>query len=307
MSTEQGTGSQESQGQSQELGNAMDQWGPGEGGQGGATTQTSTTQQTQQTQQSSTGETTQQKQAQTPSPATTLTPDLIAAAISATAEATAKRIGTQSQVTQATKEMTDDEFNARYGITKYDAKYIERLFDKDPNAAAQVLNEISRNSYTAALRMSNDLFQAELSKLRKEFEPKVSAFEKHVSEVREVQARDRFYKTHPDLLPEAEVVQEILNAVQDRVNKGELNFGNDETKAFQFIADATKKRIEYMRSKYGTVQQNGSTGGTPPAGGQQPQNGTRQMQSVSSTARPGGQPAKKTELDAAMDAWDQTP
>ncbi len=98
------------------------------------------------------------------------------------------------------------------------------------------------------------------------------------------------------------MVGEILNAVNARVKTGELRFA-DENQAFQFVADATKKRIETMRSKYGATTPDGRPGGQ-----QTQQTGGRQMASATSSARPGGQTSKPaSEIEKVMAGWDQAP
>lgn len=240
-------------------------------------------------------------------PAATDSAAMIRAAVDATAQAMLKQTAAQQRsVATPPKEMTDAEFNAHYGIPTVDGPALERLFDKDAAKGAQVLQEILAANRTASLKMAQDLIQLQVSQHVERFQPRVAAMEKFISEQTERQSSDRFYTAYPDLKPEADMVQEILNAVNARVSSGQLKF-TDEKQAFQFVADATNNRIAAMRSKYG----GGATqnGGTPSAGGQQtPPAPSRQMANLTSSARPGGAPSKpSSELDKVMSSWDQTP
>lgn len=223
---------------------------------------------------------------------------LIEAAVNSTAAAMAKVQQANTPKPEA-KPMTDEEFQKRYGIVNYDAKALERLFHKDPAEAAKFLNEMNANAYQAAVRMANDLFQAQLAQAKGTYDPRISAMEQFVAEQREAAANQRFYTAYPDLKDESPMVQEILNAVQARVSSGQLKF-KDEAEAFKFVADATNTRISQMREKYGSAPQGAAPGGgqrTPP---------TRQMASSTSSARPSAAPPRKpTDMESMMSAWDE--
>lgn len=296
---------------SPDLNTAMDSWGEGDNPlqrqqtqQGGQqqTQQSSSGQQTQQQglsqqgQQSAQGSLHQgQQQGQTTAAAQPDTTKLIEAAINSTAAAM-QRAQQAARPPEPVKPMSDEEFAQRYGIVRYDAKTLERLFDKDPAKAAAVLNEINQNAYQAAVRMANDLTQAQLAQARNAYNPRLEAIEKFVAEQTERQATDRFYTAYPALKEESPLVQEILNAVSARVKSGELKF-QDEAQAFKFVADATQTRIDAMRAKYGG-------NGTGANGGQQhpPQ---RQMAQATQSARPGAaRPRNPTDMEQMMADWD---
>lgn len=292
------------------LDGAMDNWGGGEregaplqgGDQGGGQQQQSSQQTSKGAQQ---GQQATQGQQGVVSPAGTApaaqaasaqdTAALIRAAVDSTAQAMLKQQGQTQGMAQAQRAMTDEEFAQRYGITKYDAKYIEKLFDKDPAKAADVLNEMNRNAYTAAVRMANDLIAAQQAQAEARYGPRFQAVEKFMAEQTERQATDRFYKAYPDLGPEADLVKEVLDATQAKISRGELRF-TDEKQAFQYVADATNKVVSRM-------QKSGGSGN-----GQQTHTGGRQMTQATQAARPGGQAAKpRGGIDGVMDSWDETP
>lgn len=291
--------------QSQEIGSpgldtAMDSWGDGEQSGQAPAQQTTPEQQEPTTTQSAPATATRPTPAQVATATTPATPPqdsaaLVRAAVEATATAMANQSRTAAAAPAQPKTMTDEEFAARYGITNYDAKYIERLFDKDPAKAAQVLNEIQRNAYLVAVRMANDLISAQLAQTQDKFSPRIAQVEKFIAEQNERQATDRFYRAYPALAPEADLVKEVLDATQAKIARGELKF-TTEQQAFQYVADATNRVVSRMSS---------STAGK--TGVQQTPNGTRQMATATSAARPGGQSTKKTDLDSVMDSWDQAP
>ncbi len=117
----------------------------------------------------------------TPS-ATPVTGDAIKAAIDATAQAMLRQTAALRQTpTAPAKEMTDDEFNAHYGIPKVDVARLERLFDKDPAKGAAALEEILTANRTASLKMAKDLIELQIGQRMQSFQPKISAMEKFVS------------------------------------------------------------------------------------------------------------------------------
>lgn len=219
----------------------------------------------------------------------------VKAAIEATAAAMSKNQGQSAAMERAQKTMTDAEFAQRYGITKYSAKHLEQLFDKDPNKAAAVLDEMQRNAYTAAVKMSNDLVQAALANERASYAPRMQAVEKFMAAQVEREASATFYAKFPDLQPESDLVKEVLDSTQAKIARGELKF-TDQNQAFQFVADATKKLVSRMTP----------AGGSKSPGQQSPP--ARQMAAASTAARPGGQTAKPASgLDAVMASWDEQP
>lgn len=299
--TQAAQGGTESQQLSADMNGAMDSWGDGD-----ATpvqqSETPVQQQQQAPAQQVPSRPVPKTEAAAPTPAATPALDpakLIEAAVNSTAQAFQRTQQAAAPKPEA-KPMSDEEFAARYGIVKYDAKTMERLFDKDPTKAAAVLNEIQTNAYQAAVRMANDLLQAQLAQAKGTYDPRIGAMEKFVSEQREAQANARFYAAFPDLKDEHPMVQEILNAVNDRVSKGQLTF-KDEAEAFKFVADATNTRIAQMRERYG---------GQAPAGGQGAGRGQqpppqRQMAMASSSARPSGaKPRQPSDMENMMSGWD---
>lgn len=219
---------------------------------------------------------------------------LVRAAVEATAQAMQSRAPQQS-TQQQTPPMSDEEFAKHYNLPRVDAKALERLFDKDPAQGAAFLNELLKQTYTAAFRMSNDMMQAQMQQRMQEFQPRLSQVDRFIAEQNEKAANDRFYKTFPTLANERDLVQEVLDATQAKIARKELSFA-DEKQAFQYVADATNRVLSRMAP----------SGGSP---GRQPSAGQRQMASASSAGRSSGSSAKPvaTEMDTMMGSWDQRP
>lgn len=294
---------------SPELDTAMGGWGEGEGAQGagGVATQTAPAQ-TQQgeatrTQAAPAQQATTQQASVKGDPTSQVsqaastqdTAAIIKAVVESTAAAMTRAQGQTKQMETAQKTMSDEDFAKRYGLTKFDAKSVERLFDKDPAKAAEVLNELHKNAYTAAVRMANDLVAAQQSTLEARYAPRMAAVEKYMAVQTEREATDRFYGAFPALKPESDLVKEVLDATQAKIARGELRF-TDEKQAFQYVADATNKVVSRMTSTgaaTGTIQQ------SPP--------GTRIMAQAAQAARPGGQKGKPSDIDGVMSSWDETP
>lgn len=319
MSQENATG-QTGQGQGQdqigqELGNAMDNWGPGENpvmdqGQGGSQGQGQGTQTpggdnvvsrrpapqepaiSAQQQAAPTIPTQQQGAASGTTVPQQSTAELIRAAVESTAAAVRQSIPAPAQ--PPPRQMSDAEFAAHYGIPQVDAKGLERLFDKDPNAAAAFLNDVLRQTQTATLRMAQDLYKAEMQSRMTTLQPRLSQMEQFIAAENERRAGERFYTSYPNLRGEEPLVKEILDATQAKIQRGELKFSN-ESEAFKFIADSAAKLTARMAPAAGS--------GSPSQQGRQNPQG-RQMATASSAARPGGGNAQPVaEIDKVMASW----
>lgn len=208
----------------------------------------------------------------------------------------------QSQPQQAPAQespMTDEQFAARYRTPKVDAAVMQAILDTDPVKGAAALSALLKQTYTSALLMSNDLHQAEIAKVRGEFEPHISTFRAYQQQQQKVALENEFYSLHQDLANERELVNETIDAFQAKASRGEVRF-TDKSQAFKAVADSVRKILSRM-------------GATPANGGQQTPNheassssGPRKMAAATSQGRSAtGQFVAGTSMEKMMDSWDR--
>lgn len=203
--------------------------------------------------------------------------------------ATAAQQGNQQQQQQQ-KDLSPEEFNARYGLVTVTEAHMARLMDQDPKKAAAELNNILQSNLRAAVLMARDLTQTEFAKVRGEYEPHVSSWKAFQAEQREAQMQERFYKAHPDLVNEKELVKEMTDAIRARVLSGQIAF-KTEAEVFQAVGEASRKLLARMNK-----QANGSGSGGQQSNqsqhqqqqGQGQSSSSRQMTAASAAGQSGG-------------------
>jgi len=239
-----------------------------------------------QQQQSQQGDSQQQQQPQQKT--TAIDPAVLEQIVQAAARgATAAQQGGQQQKSQ---DLSPEEFNARYGLVTVTDAHMAQILDQDPKKAAASLNSILQSNLRAAVLMARDLTQAELTKVRGEYEPHVKSWQSFQAEQREIQMQDRFYKAHPDLVNEKELVKEMTDAIRARALTGQIQF-KTEAEVFQAVGEASRKLLARMNK-----QANGSGSGSqqPNQSQHQQQQGqgqsssSRQMTAASAAGQSGG-------------------
>lgn len=217
------------------------------------------------------------------------------ARIAAATAGAVRQIVPQPAAPAAPAAMSDAEFAARYKTPVVDAAFMQQLMDTDPAKGAAVLNGVLKQTYTSALLMANDLFQAEMSKMRGEIQPHVDSFKTFQAQQQKVALENEFYSLHPDLVNERDLVNEVIDSLQAKVARKELNFAS-KTDAFKAVADNVKRLLARM----------GATG-TPDGGQQSPPTPQPRRPAVATAqGRSGtGQPQNLTPMDKVMASWDQ--
>ena len=208
---------------------------------------------------------------------------IVDSAVRGGTQAAAAAASSSPQVRQDAKELTPAEFNAKYGIVTITPEHMQALLDTDPKKAAVVLNNLLQAQLRAGVLMSKDLFEAELQKMRGEFEPHLRSWQTQQAKIADQEAEESFFKSFPDLKDERELVMEMKDAVLARINSGQHNFGKPGTpefgqKAFQAVAEASRKLVARMNKQTSgaTKQQSSSQG-----------QGSRQMTAASAAGRSG--------------------
>lgn len=222
----------------------------------------------------------------------------------ATAAAVGARAGAPQQSTQQTvaePPMTDEQFAARYRTPVVTDATMQALMDADPKKGAAAMNALLKQTYTAALLMSNDLHAAEIAKLRSEVSPHVRAFQTFQQERAGIAQRERFNRAHADIAAEGELVDEVRDSLEAKINRGELPRFTDEASAFKAVADNVRKLVARM----GGAGSSPDGGQHPPA--QSPPAPVQRRPAVLTQQGRGssGQPQQKTAMDSVMDSWNQ--
>lgn len=229
--------------------------------------------------------------------------DVVGAAVEAAIRATREQQSAPAGQPQP-KQLTDQEFNAKYRVVSVTPQHMTAILDQDPVKAAASMNQLIQGAVTQALLMSADIAAAEAAKVRDEFSPHINSWQSHQKSIREKEAETQFYTAYPQLNEERALVNEIKDAYIARVRSGQVKFTTPQ-EAFAAVANTATN----MLIKFGKLSPTGqplagvagSNGSSTPSPGQPP---ARQMSAASSAGRTGtGQPAAaQTTVDAVFGA-----
>ena len=222
---------------------------------------------------------------------TGIDPKVLEEIVAASTRGVRKATATQTEQVKADKkELSPEEFNAKYGIQPVTPAHIAALLDQDPTKAAAALNNLLISTVRSAVLMSKDVFEAQLGRTRSEYEPHVRSWQAFQAKQREDAAQSAFYTKYPDLKDEKELVQEMIDSIKAKKDAGAVSFSSDE-QVFEAVAAASRKLLARMNTqassasgKHTQTQNNG-----------QP---SRQMAQVSTSGRSGtGQTATRSDVD----------
>lgn len=189
-------------------------------------------------------------------------------------------------------ELTPQEFAERFGVTRANDALIQQIQGADPKAAAAALDTYGQNLVRQAVLMTMEVAEAKIKALEQSVRPHTDSWQAHQKQVREQQLETDFFKSHPDLQNERDLVMEMKDAMIARVNSGQVKFNNAQ-EAFDAVAAAARKILS--RTAPGLT--NGNPG--PAAVAQQASPPpSRQMSAASSAGRAGsGQANPKSVVD----------
>jgi hypothetical protein len=238
------------------------------------------TQQTGQPGQSEQGQTPPTIPPAAPALATPAAPVFDSRMLESVVEAAARGARGAQQAQQPTeKDLSPEEFNRKFGVVQVNESHIAALMDADPKKAAAVLNNLLQGSVAQAVRMANELHQAEFGRMREEITPHIQSWQQYQRERLDIQAKDRFFETNKDLLGEEDLVMTIKDAILTKVQSGQIRF-TSEQEAFNAVATASRQLLTRMNKKTAAV---GGTQNTQTTG----QNTGRQMSTASAAGRSG--------------------
>lgn len=231
--------------------------------------------------------------------------DVIKAAVEATAAALGRQQqpATQTPPSNDDRELSPQEFNAKYKVVQATEADVAALLDQDPKKATVALNRLLQGAAQQAVLMALDLSRAEVARVQNEFNPHITSWKQHQAEIQAQKAEQDFFKAYPDLTAERELVMEMKDAILARVQNGQLKFSSTQ-EAYKAVADATKNLL----TRFGRAP-NGQ-GGTNGGGAGQPQGQTqgRQMAAASSAGRTGNASATaRTDVDKLIEHWSANP
>lgn len=291
---------------SQDFGNSLGTPAPQQGQQGGQGQQTQQGQPAQQGQQSQQGQQgqgqgTQVSQAAATSQQQQSQADIIKATVDATAQAMMRQQQSQQQIQQQARgsaDLSPDEFNKKFQVVQITPEHVTALLDQDPKKGAAVLNNLIQGAVRQAVLMSQEIATGRISEVTEKYEPHIQSWQSYQQQVAAQQAEERFFKSHPDLAGERELVFEMKDAFLAKKASGQINFSN-EKEAFDAVANATRTILKRVNPQWRPAGQAGGGGATGAAG--QPQG--RQMSAASSAGHTGtGQAAAKNVVDEIFGA-----
>lgn len=229
----------------------------------------------QQTQQAATQQqqTTQQTQ-QSASP--TIDPTALAKSI-----VQAQTLAQQQMKQQVAPEMTNEEFNRKYGVRQITAQDVQAILDADPNKAAAHLNQLLDAKVRQAVLMAQGVVSQDIEGIRGQLTPLQALRQEQVENT----LMSDFKTLHPDLKDEDVLIKTFAQAY---VARGQ-NFGGDKKLAFDTVAKDVRDQIARLRGAGG-----GQGTQTPPqATNTQQRQSSRTMAAVQTGGRAGSGPAKQ--------------
>ena len=198
-----------------------------------------------------------------------------------------------SQVKKDQREMTAEEFNAKYQIPEINEATIQAILDADPKKGAAMLRNILIRNMGSAVLMAKDVIDKQLGSFREEMNPHVQSWNKFQKEQRETALENQFYTTYSDLANEKPLVKEMQDAIFGRIASGQLKPFDKPEDALKAVAAASRAVLTRMGKVSGT-------GGASNQQSQQQSQGqrthTRQMTAASTAGQSGtGRAAGKSD------------
>jgi len=214
--------------------------------------------------------------------------DIIKATVDATTNALMRQQQAQAPAAADAKELSTEEFNRKFGVVQVTPDHITALLDQDPKKGAATLNGLIQNTVRQAVLMALEVADGKISDVSSKFEPHINTWQSYHREVQAKAAEERFFKAHPALASERELVMEMKDAFIAKVQAGQIRFSSEQ-EAFSAVANAVNSILTKVR---------GGANGGQAAQTQTGQTQHRQMSAASSAGRTGtGQAAAKNVVD----------
>jgi hypothetical protein len=150
--------------------------------------------------------------------------------------------------------LTEEQFNAKYGIRKITAQDIQAIFDQDPNKAAAALENIMNAKVRQAVLMAQGVLEPKLGEFAQQLSPVQAMMQKQHEEA----IWTNFVTRYPDLKDERALVYETVNAHLARGTK----FSSPE-EAMKTVAEFVQGQIARLRGT-GQAQPSATTQAAQP-------------------------------------------
>lgn len=226
--------------------------------------------------------------------------DQIVETATRTASAVAKENGTTTaQVKRDQKELTPEEFNAKYQIPEVNEATIQAILDADPKKGAAMLRQLLIRTTGSSVLMAKDIVDRQLAQIREEMSPHITSWQDYQREQREIKHEAKFYSAHPDLVNEKPLVKEMQDAIFGRIASGQLKPFNSPEDAFKAVSDATRAVLTRMGKATNNAQTQQSSTQTSQSQTSQGQGSSRQMAAASTAGQSGtGRAAGKSDEES---------
>ncbi len=207
-------------------------------------TQTQQTDVGQQSQQSQQTQQTQQSQTTGIDPA--IINQIVDASVRSAVGAQRSQTAAEAQVAHDKRELTAEEFNAKYQIQNVDESVIQGIFDADPKKGAAMLRQLLVGNMRSAVLMAKDIVESRLDAVRSEYAPHVQSWQTFQQEQFRAKLETDFYTEYPALVNEKPLVDEMRNAVLGRIAVGQMQKFNTPKEAFKVTADLVNATLARM-------------------------------------------------------------
>jgi hypothetical protein len=190
------------------------------------------------------------------------------------------------QPAEPTKPLSDEEFDAHFGMPKVDANTYAAILGFAPEKPEQVaaLAQTLRGMSTATLRMANHLMQQRLEsleqKLSTQFAPALQATQAQL----EQRVQDEFFRTYPGLKDQIPLLVEIREMAEAQAKLGKLSFKTPQ-EVINYVAEKAAKFLGRPVESFKTAT---TSGGGQVTTQNQSAGASRQMTTASTGGRTGG-------------------
>lgn len=201
-----------------------------------------------------------------------------------------------AQIKKDQKELTVEEFNAKYQLPEINETTIQGILSADPKVGAQKLQQLLMRIAGSAVLMSNDVIDRRLNGIREEMSPHINSWQAYQKEQREQKLEADFYKSNPDLVNERPLVKEMQDALFGRIASGQVKPFTRPEDALKAVAELTRSVLTRMgKSTTGAGSTQGQTTQSSQSQGQS--SGGRQMATASTQGQSGGSKSASKQSD----------
>lgn len=157
----------------------------------------------------------------------------------------------EGQLKKDQRDLTPEEFNAKYQIEPITEAHIQAILDADPKKGAAMLNRLLMRNVGSAVLMAKDIVDNQLKGVREQMDPHISSWTAFQKEQREAKLENDFYTANKDLVNEKPLVKEMQDAIFGRIASGQLKPFNRSEDALKAVADATRAVLARMGKQTG--------------------------------------------------------